>query len=91
MSLLFKNFQHYFQHLLFTLKRFQTYCSISCPTIIIEVINNDILQQNSTQSNELHSLTYQYSMEFQFNKIQQFMVIMLLIGPFTIRVFLLAV
>jgi hypothetical protein len=42
---------------------------ISCPTIIIDDFNINMLDQNSTQPNELQSFMDQYSMELQLKKI----------------------
>jgi hypothetical protein len=41
---------------------------ISCPTIIIDDFNINMLYQNSTQSNEFQNFMDQYSMELQFLK-----------------------
>jgi hypothetical protein len=39
---------------------------ISCPTIIIDDFNINMLYQNSTQPNEFQNIMDQYSMELQF-------------------------
>jgi len=45
---------------------------ISCPMIIIGCFNINMLDQNSTQLNELQSFMDQYSMELQFKEITTF-------------------
>jgi hypothetical protein len=48
------------------LQKFLDLMPISCPTIIIGCFNINMLDQNSTQPNELQSFMYRYSMELQF-------------------------
>ena len=61
MSSLSSNLQHYyFQHLSFTFKRFDANFLSNNHNWEFHI---DMLQQNSTQSNKLHSFMYHYSIE----------------------------
>jgi hypothetical protein len=47
-------------------QKFLDLMQISCPTIIIDDFNTNMLGQNSTQQNEFQNFMDQYSMELQF-------------------------
>lgn len=67
MSLLSTNLHNcYIQHLWGTLEFVFDLMPTSCPTVIIGDFNVNMLQQNSTQSNDLDSFMHYYSTKFQF-------------------------
>jgi hypothetical protein len=51
------------------MKKFLNLMLVSYPIIIIEDFNIDMIDETSTQPNELQNFMDQYSMEFQFKKI----------------------